>query len=90
MLFPFSEVSSYIWDGRLCLLPRAAGTDDACMTVTAEHIYNKACDECERPALTFDRDHRAFCPTHASSIVRADPVENEIPVTNARSVDLSK
>ena len=69
----------------MCLLLRATGTDDASMIVTADHIYNKLCDECDRPALTFDRDNRAFCPTHASSIVRAQPVENEIPVTDRLS-----
>jgi hypothetical protein len=51
------------------------------MTITAEHIYNKICEKCDRPALTFDRSNRAMCPRHASVLVRAQPVKDEIPVT---------
>jgi hypothetical protein len=50
------------------------------MTITAEHIYNKICEDCDRPALTFDRDNRARCSKHASILVRAQPVKDEIPV----------
>jgi hypothetical protein len=50
------------------------------MTVTAENIYHRTCDKCDRHALTFDRAMQAFCAAHAKSIVRAKPVENEIPV----------
>ena len=50
------------------------------MPITAEHIYNKICEECDRPALTFDRNNRAMCPRHASVLVRAQPVKDEIPV----------
>jgi hypothetical protein len=50
--------------------------------ITAEHIYHKTCDECDRPALTFDRDNGAFCPKHATTIIRAEPVKDELLVTN--------
>ncbi len=55
------------------------------MTITAEHIYNKICEKCDRPALTFDRSNRAMCPRHASVLVRAQPVKDEIPVTTLPS-----
>jgi hypothetical protein len=55
------------------------------MTVTAEHIYNKICEKCDRPALTFDRKNRAMCPRHARIFVRAQPVANEIPVVTSRN-----
>jgi hypothetical protein len=52
------------------------------MSVTAEHIYHKTCEKCDRPALTFDRDKRAMCPKHAAAIVRADPVMGELPINS--------
>jgi len=55
------------------------------MTITAEHIYNKICEKCDRPALTFDRKNRAMCPLHARIFVRAQPVANEIPVGTSRN-----
>jgi hypothetical protein len=69
----------------MCLLPWTTGVDDAGMTITAEHIYHRTCEECDRPALTFDRDDRALCPTHAKTIVKAQPVKDEFPVTNPLS-----
>jgi hypothetical protein len=66
----------------MCLSLRATCVDGAGMTITAEHIFHKTCNMCERPALTFDRDNRAFCPQHAAIfLVMAKPVEHEIPVT---------
>jgi hypothetical protein len=64
----------------MCLLAIGTRTDAVPMTITADHIYNKTCDKCDRPALTFDRDNHAFCPTHAEKIVRAQPVNGEVPV----------
>ena len=64
----------------MCLSQNSIRTDAVPMTITADHIYNKVCAKCDRPALTFDRDDQAFCPTHAESIVRAQPVKDEVPV----------
>ena len=64
----------------MCLSHDGTRADVVPMTITAEHIYNKICDSCDRPALTFDCDDHAFCPTHAKTIVRALPVEDELPV----------
>lgn len=64
----------------LCLLPNRQTADNADMSTTNEHIYSKTCDECDRPALTFDRDDRALCPSHSRTIVKARPVKFEIPV----------
>jgi hypothetical protein len=36
------------------------------MTITIDRIWNKTCNMCDRPASTFDRDNRAFCPKHAT------------------------
>jgi hypothetical protein len=58
------------------------GADSNGVTITAEHIYNKICDKCDRPALTFDRDHRAMCPKHAAVIIRAEPVRDELLVND--------
>jgi hypothetical protein len=59
--------------------------DTSIMTTTTEHIWKKTCNMRVRPALTFDRDNRAFCPQHASTLVRAQPVDNEIPIATQLS-----
>jgi hypothetical protein len=60
--------------------------DTSIMTTTTDRIYNKACNMCDRPASTFDRDNRAFCPQHASIfLVRAQPVEKEVPAATSLS-----
>ena len=69
-------------DRRLCLSKDEWDVDSVDMTITADHIYSKTCALCNRPALTFDRDNRAMCPEHATAIVRAIPVKDELPVTN--------
>jgi hypothetical protein len=51
------------------------------MTITPEHIYKKICVKCERPGLTFNRNNEAMCPKHAATLVRAEPVEDELPVS---------
>lgn len=48
------------------------------MASAEEHIYSKTCEECDRPALTFDRGGRAFCPSHSSTVVMVRPVKSEI------------
>jgi hypothetical protein len=52
--------------------------DIAAMDMTLEHIYNKTCAECDRPALTFDKDNRALCPQHALTFIMAQPVDGEL------------
>jgi hypothetical protein len=52
------------------------------MDTTPEHIYNKTCAECDRPALTFDKNNRALCSRHALSFIMALPVEDELPVSS--------
>ena len=76
-----AEVSSHLVERGLCLWMRTIDVDSLGMTITSEHIYNKTCEKCDRPALTYDRDNLAMCPRHATAIVRAEPVKGEIPVT---------
>ncbi|MGI9585076.1 MAG: hypothetical protein ACR2N7_05745 [Acidimicrobiia bacterium] len=38
---------------------------------TTEPIFRMTCSQCERPALTFDEDHRALCSSHAKIFITA-------------------
>jgi hypothetical protein len=70
----------------MCLSQNSIRTDAVSMTITADHIDTKTCNMCDRPASTFDRDNRAFCPRHATIfLVIARPVENEDPAVTALS-----
>jgi hypothetical protein len=72
--------------GAMCLKPKMVSVDTSIMTITTDHIYTKTCNMCDRPALTFDRDNRAFCPRHATIFLVIDrPVEDKIPVTSRLS-----
>jgi len=60
--------------------------DTSIMTTTTEHINDKTCTMCDRPALTLDRDNRAFCPLHATIfLLIARPVDTEVPAATSFS-----
>jgi hypothetical protein len=68
----------------MCLKAKMVNVDTSIMTT--DHIYAKTCNMCDRPALTFDRDNRAFCTRHATIfLVIARPIEDKIPVTSPLS-----
>ena len=41
---------------------------------TTDRIFRHSCARCERPAITFDGDHRLLCVLDASVIVLAQRV----------------
>lgn len=48
--------------------------DTFIMNVATDNIHTRSCNMCDRPALTFDRDNRAFCAQHATIfLVRLQP-----------------
>jgi hypothetical protein len=70
----------------LCLKVKSSLSILQSMTTTTVRIYNKACNMCDRPALTFDRDNRPFCPQHASIfLVRAGPFKSGVPAATSLS-----
>jgi hypothetical protein len=75
-----SQVSSYWHNQRIVSQGEAVNVDTSIMTITIDRIWNKTCNMCDRPASTFDRDNRAFCPRHATIfLVIARPVDDEVP-----------
>ena len=54
----------------LCLADRPAHVDTGGMHLQ-EPIYLKSCDECGRPALTYDDQGNALCIEHASVFIPA-------------------
>ena len=71
------EVSSHQCSAALCLVREGTGADNGRMSHAAEHIYDKTCEKCERPALTFDRENRALCAHHATIFIMAPHSEPE-------------
>jgi hypothetical protein len=57
---------------------RHSKADASRMANLSVPIYHCICDECDRPALTFDRSNGAFCPTQAIAILRAVPLRNVV------------
>lgn len=53
-------------------------SDDVDMNPSIERIYAKTCAKCERPALTFDEEDRAFCPRHATIFIMVPRVEQDL------------
>ena len=50
--------------------------DDVGMETTL-HIYQQTCHECQRPALTFDKNGETLCGDHAEEFIAAPRVEIE-------------
>jgi hypothetical protein len=41
---------------------------------TTDRVFRRTCVHCERPALTFDHDHRPMCSRHAAVFITAPRV----------------
>jgi hypothetical protein len=59
--------------GVLCLQRVGVPVDDAAMEST-DRIFRQTCVKCDRPALTFDQEHRPMCSRHASVFITAKRV----------------
>jgi hypothetical protein len=86
----YGRVTSHLSGSVLCLHESRFMVDDGGMETTL-HIYQHTCNECDRPALTFDEDGVALCSRHATIFIavhRVEPKDDEysIPVFAAASV----
>ncbi len=62
----------------LCLVGGVVDSDDVDMNQPTERIYAKTCTKCERPALTFDEEDRAFCPRHATIFIMIPRIDQDL------------
>jgi hypothetical protein len=74
---PFERVGLVTWAATgLCLHRRPEPIHYEGIE-TAQHIYQHTCHNCQRPALTFDRDDATLCGDHAQTFIAAPRVEIE-------------
>ncbi len=65
--------TSHLQREPLCLQRSPFTVDDGLMETT-DRIFRRTCAKCDRPALTFDLDHRPMCSRHASVFITAQRV----------------
>ena len=70
---PIWAGTSHLLHRGLCLFGSCVAVDDWRME-SNDRIFRHTCAMCERPALTFDLDHRPMCSRHATVFIPAQRV----------------
>ena len=70
----YGRGTSHLLQEGLCLCRSVVAVDD-CVMESTDRIFRHTCDMCERPALTFDLDHRPMCSRHATVFIPAQRVK---------------